>query len=344
MNGMGTHARKTRDVIVSSPLVDNPLLLAVAGIGFAVSFQTITREATAHGMPGWPQLYPIGIDIGILALVLEARKRIARGRSDIVPRVLAWGLTALTIYVNIHGSPATDWLGRVMHAVMPALWVVFLELTRSRQKVDVDVERELESIPVKRWFADWPWRVTGMKRRQIFSEVKSYRVMCAREEARILARSLARDVWGWQWRRKAPVMLREHLKHGTFPAEVAEAAATAAWGSMPAMDEPVEKWLTGLVKQATGAASRVKQQRRAVEASTAPPALPAGASAPVTPDMPVTRQSVTRGNTKGRKEAERLLREESAMTLQEIAAAAGVSLSTVNRVKADMPAQLRLAK
>lgn len=343
MSSAREQLRKAWGAVVTSPLADNPLLLAVAGIGFAVSFQTITREATRHGMPGWPQMYPVGIDVGILALILEARKLVARGRSDIIPRVMAWVLTGFTIYVNIHGSPASDWLGRVLHAIMPALWVVFLELTRRRQKADVDTERALEPIPLARWFADWPWRVAGMKRRQILNEVKSYRVMCAREEARLLARSLARDVWGWRWRRKAPVMLREHLRQGSFPEEVTEAAGAATWGAMPSMADPVERWITGLVKQAAGAASRVRQQKRSVEAPAVPAALPSGMPDTVSAGVSVTRSPVTRGNPGGRAEAERLLREHSDMTLPEIAEAAGVSLSTVNRVKSKMPTPLRVA-
>ena len=100
---------------------ENPVLLAVAGIGFAVSFQTIARVATEQHMPGWPILYPLGIDVGILALIVESRRAIDAGRSDLVPRVMAWALAALTIYVNAHGAPAHDWLGRALHVVMPAL-------------------------------------------------------------------------------------------------------------------------------------------------------------------------------------------------------------------------------
>jgi hypothetical protein len=343
MNAMGTHARNAGNALMRSPLADNPLLLVVAGIGFSVSFQTITRIATHLGMPGWPVLYPIGIDVYILAMTLEARHLVSRKRSDIVPRVIAWALTALTVYINIHGSPADNWVGRTLHGVMPCLWVVFLELTRRRQKTDIRVDQSLEPIPLARWLADWPWRVAAMRRRQVLTRTKAYSVLCAREEARLLAISLARDVWGEKWKREAPVPVRHQLKQGTLPAEVSQAAEMAVFGPV-SMAEPVEKWVTDALKQSAGAVARVRQQRKAVEPPpvTSPVVSPA-VSATDSPDMPATRQPVTRPATSGREEAKRLLQETS-MTLEEIATAAGVSLSTVNRVKKELPSRLRVAK
>src|ERR1035438_9696990 len=97
-------------------IAGNPLLLVIAGIGFSLSFETIARLAQHLGMPGWPPLYPIGIDVGILALVIEARRAIDDDRSDLVPRIGAWLLSALTIYVNAQGASAWG-LGRVLHIV-----------------------------------------------------------------------------------------------------------------------------------------------------------------------------------------------------------------------------------
>src|ERR1017187_9040233 len=118
---MGTHSRLSK---LGALAADNPALIGVAGIGFAVSFQTISRLAVTHHLPGWPVLYPLGIDVGILALIIESRKAIAARRSDLVPRVLAWVLAALTIYVNAHGAPAHDWLGPGLHGGLAPLWVL----------------------------------------------------------------------------------------------------------------------------------------------------------------------------------------------------------------------------
>ena len=344
MDGIRTQVRKAGNAFARSPLADNPLLLVVAGIGFSVSFQTISRIATHLSMPGWPILYPLGIDVYILALTLEARHLVSRKRSDIVPRVLAWALTAFTVYINIHGSPADNWVGRALHGIMPCLWVVFLELTRRRQKTDVRVDQSLEPIPLARWLADWPWRVTAMRRRQVLGRIKSYRVLCAREEARLLAISLAKDVWGKHWKRDAPVLVSHQLRQGTLPATVSQAAEMADFGPV-SMAEPVEKWVTDALKQSAGAVARVRQQRQAVEP---PPATRPAVSAPVpvtvSSDMPVTRQPVARPAATGKDEAKRLLQAQPSMTLPQIAAAACVSLSTVNRAKKELPPLLRLAE
>ena len=142
----GAHARAG---VLASVVRENPLLVAVAGIGFSVSYQTIAALARAHGMPGPPVLYPVGIDVGILAMIAEALHLIREGRSDFVPRLLAWLLAGFTIYVNVHGSPAGDWVGAGLHVVMPALWVAGLELVRHRRVA----ETRADGIPGRRWVA-----------------------------------------------------------------------------------------------------------------------------------------------------------------------------------------------
>jgi hypothetical protein len=216
--------------VTASPLADNPLLLGVAGIGFAVSFQTVSRQAAAHGLPGWPALYPIGIDVGILALMNEAAKLRRRKRSDLVPRALAWALSLGTIYVNIHGSPPHDWLGRTLHAIMPALWIVFLELTRWRQLADIRQVEHADPVPLARWVLD-PWGTVKLKRRMVLQNIQSYRLACALEDARKHMRDLARAQYGGRWRyfAHAPALLRSNIRKGRL-GDAVTAAVTAAVG------------------------------------------------------------------------------------------------------------------
>jgi Protein of unknown function (DUF2637) len=214
--------------IKASPLIDNPLLLGVAGIGFAVSFQTVSHEAAAHGLPGYPALYPIGIDVGILALMNEARKLLARDRSDLVPRALAWALSLGTVYVNVHGSPPRDWLGRTLHAIMPALWIVFLELTRWRQRADIKRAEKADPVPLARWVLD-PWGTMKLKRRMVLNNILSYRLACALEDARKHMRDLVRAHYGGRWGywHDAPALLRANIRKGRLGDEVTTAVATA---------------------------------------------------------------------------------------------------------------------
>ena len=236
---------------------DNPALLGVAGIGFAVSFETVARIAASHGLPGWSPLYPVGIDVGILALIIEARKAIDAHRSDLVPRMLAWCLAAMTIYVNAHGAAPHDWIGRALHVVMPALWVAFLELTRWRKLAKRRADQG-DRIPRARWILS-PVRTFGMRRRMILHNVRSYPVACAREEVRLAAISLMPTVWGDGWRETAPALLLHHLASGTLPASITAACSAASPAYAPALGEMAEEWVTSARASTARVAARARQ-------------------------------------------------------------------------------------
>lgn len=329
----------------------NPLLLVIAGIGFSLSFETISNEAAHLGMPGWHPLYPIGIDVGILALVIEARRAIDDGRSDLVPRIGAWALSLLTIYVNALGS-ATWGLGRILHIVMPSLWVMFLELTRWRKLRKVRAGKA-DRIPRARWLADWPWRVTGMKRRMVLNNVTSYPVACAREEARMLATDLATAVWGHRWRRDAPALFRHQVRNGTFPAGVAEIAEAAATGTSPAMAEPVSEWVARVATEAGQATARVQAERERLERQQQEAEdrqrerqqdghddrreeRQADRHDDRQKDRQRGRQPSATERAKRSAKAKRLLLANPAAELADIAKQAGVSERTVSRLKADL--------
>lgn len=330
-----TPPRHARFTAARALVAGNPLLVVIAGIGFAVSFQTIAHLATVQHMPGYPVLYPVLIDVGFLAAVIEARHAIEDDRSDIAPRALAWLLGALTIYVNAHGSPAGDWLGLTLHVSGPALWIAFLELTRWRKIRRASGRRE--RIPVARWLADWPWHTAGMWRRMVVHRVDSYAVACAREEALLLARDLVRASLGRRWRRKAPALLRNHLRTGTLPAGVSEAAASAGYGyAMPSMAEPVSEWITAALTSSAKVAAKVRAEKRVIEASEQAAA-----------DAPVKRQTAGRKPVSAREakraKVRRLLTDGTPRTVPEVARLAGVSESTVERVKRELPTPLRVA-
>lgn len=335
---------------------DNPLLVVIAGIGFAVSFQTIAHLATVQHMPGWPVLYPILIDVGFLAAIVEARHAIDDDRSDLAPRLLAWSLGALTVYVNAHGSPSGDWLGLTLHVAGPGLWVAFLELARWRKMRRSDSRRE--RIPLARWFADRPWRVAGMWRRMVLHGVMSYKVACAREEALLMARDLTRAALGRRWRRKAPALLRFHLRTGTLPRKVSEATQQAEWGTPPAMGELVEAWITSALTSTAKAALKVRQERHAIEHAT-PPELTTPTGTPngtprTTPTGTPTstplaapgsrrkaRQSNAGDRAKQHAEARRLRADHPEMTLAQIGEKTGLSERTVSRVTGARPSPVQ---
>ena len=323
---MGNHVRMGK---LAAVVTDNPALLGVAGIGFAVSFQTIVLLARSHHLPGWPVLYPLGIDVGILALIIESRKAIDAHRSDLVPRVLAWALAALTIYVNAHGAPPHDWLGRTLHVVMPALWVAFLELTRWRKLARRRADDRRDRIPLARWAAS-PVATVTMWRRMILHNITSYPVAVAREEARILALDLAAAVYGKRWKREAPSLLRHHLKTGTLPGDVARTCDLATAGHMPSVADQVEAWVTGEKVNRAKVVAKVKREERAIDA---PLPLPAPS-----PKPRARKRARTTSGERDRKNqmARQLLTGNPGMLREDVAREAGVSPRTVDRIKGEL--------
>jgi len=324
MNAMSKHARLTA---ARALVQENPVLLGIAGIGFFVSFQTIAGLARAQRMPGWPVLYPLLIDAAILGFIIESRKAIDDGRSDLVPRALAWLFAGFTVYVNAHGSPARDWLGVSLHVAAPSLWVAFLELTRWRKLRKAAALRQ-DRIPRARWLAA-PLRTWAMRRRMILHNVTSYAEASAREDARMLGMDLAAAVFGKRWKRDAPVLLRHHLLAGTLPADVATAAAERS----RELPDAVEAWITGASARRDKAAARARQQRAAIDGQ---PAQSHDGQKTVRGGK---RKSVS-ATARKRAQVTRLLTVSPEMSLAEVARKAGVSESTVVRVKREMPRAL----
>jgi hypothetical protein len=324
----------------SGLVAGNPLLLVIAGIGFSLSFQTISGEAARLGMPGWHPLYPIGIDVGILALVIEARRAIDDDRSDLVPRLGAWGLSILTIVINAQG--ASTWgLARLLHIIMPSLWVLFLELTRWRKLRRARSAKRAERIPLARWLADWPWRTLGMKRRMVLNNVTSYPVACAREEARMLATDLARAVWGMRWKQSAPALFRHQIRGGSLPAPVAGIASLAAVGTSPAMSEPVAEWVAAVANESAAAVARVQAERERIErqqlaTEQCQPERHDDGHEDRQPERQKRRQPSATERARKAAKTKRLLLANPAAELADIAKQAGVSERTVSRIKSDL--------
>ena len=357
MAGMANprHARLARlsAAITRNPLADNPLLLGVAGIGFSLSFQTIAREAVAHHLPGWAPLYPVGIDVGILALILEARKLIKRHRSDLVPRVMAWLLSLGTIYVNVHGSPPHDWLGRAMHAIMPALWIVFLELTRWRQRADIRKAEKADPVPLARWLLS-PVHTARLKKRMADHNVLSYKLASALEDARLHMRDLARAHYGGRWGcwRKAPSLLRMNIRRGRVGDDVTAAVAEAVRaGRSGGWEAVVRQAVTRAITDGDKLTADVAQERRAIRhatddasrsATTAPAGTPGGASlAAPAPRQEPRQRSPQMGATErdaAHAKARRLLTRNPGIKIGDVAEQTGLSPRTVDRIKATLPA------
>lgn len=257
----GMHARAG---VLTEVVRENPLLAGVAAIGFSVSFQTIAHLARQHHMPGWPVLYPLGIDVGILAMFAEALHLIRQRRSDLMPRAIEWALSGFTVYVNVHGSPARDWVGAGMHAVMPALWVACLELVRHRR---VGEAREHgESVPLLRWLAS-PWPTLRLWLRKQRDGVRSYPLALELEQARLYARDLVRAA-PREHRAVRSSLLRKRIRTGRLPETVRRAVrASLAGDYAPGWEDAVTEWVTAALALPAHLAANLENTRAAILAA-----------------------------------------------------------------------------
>lgn len=269
----GAHARVG---VLASVVRENPLLAAVAGIGFAVSFQTIARLAREHGMPGWPVLYPLGIDVGILAMFAEALHLIRQHRSDLMPRAVEWLLSGITVYINVHGSPSRDWVGAGLHAVMPGLWVACLELVRHRRVAEA---RTSEPIPWRRWVAS-PWPSARLWLRMQRDGITSYRLALELEQARLHARDLVRAAPPGQ-RPERSSLLCKRIRSGRLTESVRRAVVGSLAGEYaPGWEDEVTAWVTGALALPAHLAASLENTRAAIAGSmpgAAPEAVPGDA-------------------------------------------------------------------
>jgi len=280
----GAHARAG---VLASVVRENPLLAAVAGIGFSVSYQTIAHIATQHHMPGPAVLYPVGIDAGILAMIAEALHLIREKRSDFVPRLLAWLLAGFTIYVNVHGSPAGDWVGGGLHVVMPALWVAGLELVRHRRVA----EARADGIPAKRWIAA-PFTTGALWLRMQRDGITSYRLALEMEQARLYARDLIRAT-PEEYRPAWSSLLRKRIRSGRLTEAVRKVVAgSLASDYAPGWEADVTEWVTTALALPAHLAVNLENTRAACEAAfkVNAPATPEVTSAP---PVQVTPESVS---------------------------------------------------
>jgi len=341
--GYGAHARVDG---LAGVVRENPLLAAVAGIGFSVSFQTIAKLAHTHGLPGPGVLYPIGIDVGILALIAEGLHLIREGRSDFIPRALAWVLTGFTIYVNVQGSRPGDGVGEALHAVMPALWVICLELVRHRRVTGT----RSDGIPSGRWVAA-PWPTLTLWVRMRRDGITSYPLALELEQARLFARDLIRAT-PEEYRPPRSSLVCKRIRSGRLREDVRKAiAASLADEWAPGWEGPVTDWVTDALGLSGRLAASLENARRdvtraALEATPEPVAEAAAevspAAAPETTSQTRPKPSVKRAPERAQKVALKLTAAKSrSMPPEQVAEHVSAMLEehgqvSLNRVKDDL--------
>ncbi len=192
---------------VVAPLVC--LLGALGGIG---SFTTVRHQATPwFGSSAW--IVPVGVDVGILALLAWDLLAEYLALSWPVLRWTAWAFITATTYLNIaaaHGDPTAS----IMHAAMPVLFVTVVEGIRHliRQATGLAAGTRIEHIPPSRWLLA-PRSTIMIARRMVLWHVTSYRDGLRLEYEHLLAVSSLQQQYGrWLWRWRAPLDQRLALR------------------------------------------------------------------------------------------------------------------------------------
>jgi urease gamma subunit len=209
-----THQPATthRTAIVIAAAVVAPLLCGLAVLGGIGSFTTVRNLAEPwFGHLAW--IIPVGVDLGILALLAWDLLAEYLALSWPVLRWTAWAFIAATVYLNIaaaHGNP----VAAVMHAAMPVLFITVIEGIRHliRQLTGLATGTRIERIPLSRWLLA-PRSTLALGRRMVLWHVTSYRDGLRLEYEHLAAVSRLQQQYGhWQWRWRAPLQDRLALR------------------------------------------------------------------------------------------------------------------------------------
>ncbi|MFC9431630.1 DUF2637 domain-containing protein [Streptomyces sp. NPDC056987] len=246
----------------------------LAGLGGFASFAAVEEVAREYGFGSHAWIVPIGVDLGILAL-LVVDLILEQLDMPLPPlRWLAWAFTVATIWFNIAavdtGLPLQERLtGQGMHAAMPALFIAFMEGARHavRRRTGMLSQRRMDGIRLSRWVLD-PFGTFGIWRRMNLWEVRSYRTGLILEGHRRKLKGDLRAKYGRLWRRAAPHEEQWPLRGGMLD------LALTLTGDHPGAIRPADGNPPALAAPAPGTT-------RALTGTTAPgPALP---PAPVVP-------------------------------------------------------------
>lgn len=250
-------ARFGRAVTVAMCLVA-PLVLALAVLGGIGSFGTINKLAQPW-FGAWSWIVPVGIDVGIIALLAWDLLMEFADLAWPVLRWVAWSFTAATVVLNISAARG-DLVAAVMHAAMPLLFVTVIEGIRHLicRWVGLTTNTRRERVPLSRWLLA-PLSSWMLWRRMVLWNITKYPCGLGLEYVHLLAVSRLKEEHGrWLWRWKAPlsqrVALQLHPARTAFPEELHEVQLPVA-----ERDEALIEAAQKIIAEAEDAGVRLSQ-------------------------------------------------------------------------------------
>ncbi|MBO2447125.1 DUF2637 domain-containing protein [Actinomadura barringtoniae] len=195
-----------------------PLVLTLAVLGGAGSFTTV-RDMARPWFADLAWIVPVGLDVGILALLAWDLLAEYVGLPWPVLRWVAWAFIGATIAVNSAAADG-DPIGVIVHGAMPVLFIVVVEGIRHlvNQWTGLTTGTRIEPVPKARWMLA-PISTALLWRRMVLWHITGYRHGLAAEYRHLLAVSRLQEEYGrWTWRWRAPLAERLALRH--LPAEI----------------------------------------------------------------------------------------------------------------------------
>ncbi|MGW6602431.1 DUF2637 domain-containing protein [Streptomyces sp. NPDC055036] len=193
----------------------------VSTLGLLSSYTALETKAAGWGWE-WPWLLPVGIDVAIPAFTGASLVLIRMGMELRWIRWVPRALTTVTVYLNWNASDSAA--GRLGHAALTLLWVVFSEIASHVYATRIGAvtgKVRMETVRRSRWILA-PIPTARLRRRMILWEITSYEEALTRLQEQTYLRAQLKEEFGWRWRSKAPLEQRMALKLGSAPAALAD--------------------------------------------------------------------------------------------------------------------------
>jgi Protein of unknown function (DUF2637) len=186
------------DALHAASAVVGVLIMALGALGLGMSYLAVS-DYFRPSFGVWSWCVPIGTDIAIVAFSAGAILFALYGIPIRWIRVVPWSLTAATVWFN--AADAHTWPERGAHALMPALWVLAVEVcdTAIRYRMDLVDGTRMDRIRRSRWLLA-PISTARLWRRMVLWEENSYTVAIGREHERGASVALLRQWYGRGWR------------------------------------------------------------------------------------------------------------------------------------------------
>ena len=193
----------------------------VSTLGLLSSYTALETKAASWGWD-WPWLLPVGIDVAIPAFTGANLILIRMGMELRWIRWVPRALTAVTVYLNWQASTTPG--GRIGHAALTLLWVIFSEIASHVYGTRIGAvtgKKRMETVRRSRWILA-PFPTARLRRRMILWEITSYEEALTRLQEETYMRAQLKEDFGLLWRWKAPLDKRMALKLGEAPAALAD--------------------------------------------------------------------------------------------------------------------------